>query len=341
MQRSGWHHHRMRPRPTPLVIVALVVATLSACGNGSGRGTASSPTPAPTTVTSAPRAVQVTVAPWRLPAPTSREVVLTDGTHLLVFGGQDATHTSTASTWQIDTHTGSATALAALSPAVHDAAGVRVGNDNLIIAGGTPPPRATVQAVPPTGAAQPRGQLPAARTDHVAAVLDRDIYVFGGAQDEGLPVATIFASTDTGATWKDAGSLAQPARYPAIAVINNIAYIFGGVATANGNDTTAIQRYDPHSRVTAVAAQLPAPLSHASALAFGTSVFIIGGYVNNAPSNQILRYDTTTNAITTAGVLPAALTDAAAVIIDHTGYLLGGEGPGRTTSANVEIITPS
>jgi N-acetylneuraminic acid mutarotase len=323
------------------MFVALAVATLGACGSGSGSGTASGPTEAPTTVASAPRAVQVAIAPWRLQAPTSREVVLTDGTHLLVFGGQDATHSSTAMSWQIDPHTGSATALAALSPAVHDAAGVRVHNDNLIIAGGTPPPRATVQAIPPTGAAQTRGQLPADRTDHVAAVLNDEIFIFGGAQDEGLPVATIFTSTDTGATWHDAGTLSQPVRYPAIAAVNDIAYLFGGVTTANGTDTTAIQRYDPHTRTTTDVAQLPAPLSHASAIAFGANVFVVGGYVNNIPSNQILRYDTTTNTITTAGTLPGPLTDAAAIVIDHTGYLLGGEGPGRTTTANVELITPS
>src|SRR5690242_7428698 len=152
MERSfpapTWQHHEMRSRPASVVLVVLVLVTLSACGSGSGSGgTVSQPTAAPTTIASAPRAVQVTIATWRLQAPTSREVVLTDGTHLLVFGGQDATHISTAMSWQIDPHTGSATALAALSPAVHDAAGVRLHSDNLIIAGGTPPPRATVQAI--------------------------------------------------------------------------------------------------------------------------------------------------------------------------------------------------
>jgi N-acetylneuraminic acid mutarotase len=166
------------------------------------------------------------------------------------------------------------------------------------------------------------------------------IYVFGGAQDEGFPVATVFSSPDSGATWHDAGTLAQPVRYPAIAVIETAAYLFGGVTTTDGTDTTAIQRYDPKTHTTRVVAQLPAPLSHASAITFGNVVFLLGGYVNNTPSTQVLRFDASTNSITNVGALPAPLTDGAATVIAGTGYLIGGEEPGRATTANVETLKP-
>jgi N-acetylneuraminic acid mutarotase len=166
------------------------------------------------------------------------------------------------------------------------------------------------------------------------------IYVFGGAQDEGFPVATVFSSPDGGATWHDAGTLVQPVRYPAVAVLGTAPYLFGGVTTADGTDTTAIQRYDPTTKTTSVVAQLPARLSHASAITFDNVVFLLGGYVNNTPSTQILRFDATTNRITNVGALPAPLTDAAATVIAGTGYLVGGEGPGRATTANVETLKP-
>jgi hypothetical protein len=123
-------------------------------------------------------------------------------------------------------------------------------------------------------------------------------------------------------------------------VIKNFVYLFGGVTTADGTDTAAIQRYDPATHTTAVIAQLPAPLSHASAISFDDITFILGGFVNNAPSTQILRFDAKTSSVTNHGTLPAPLTDAAATVISDVGYLVGGEGPGRATSSNVEVLTP-
>ena len=324
-----------------ILTVAVAGFSLSACGGGGSPNSLTTTTQPRTALPAAgAQSLEVSVAPWRLPAPVSRAVVLTDGQNLLVFGGQDAGHNSTATTSQIDPKTGTVTASGPLSPAVHDAAGVRVGQDDLIIAGGSPPPRAAVQTVQGAGPAQLRGQLPAARTDHVAALVGDSIYVFGGAQDEGFPVATVFSSADAGATWHDAGTLTQPVRYPAIAVIGTAAYLFGGVTTTNGTDTTAIQRYDPKTHTTSVIAQLPAPLSHTSAITFGNVVFLLGGFVNNTPSTQVLRFDVHTNRITDVGALPAPLTDAAATIVAGTGYLVGGEGPGRATTANVETLKP-
>ncbi len=87
-------------------------------------------------------------------------------------------------------------------------------------------------------------------------------------------------------------------------------------------------------------AQLPAPLSHASAITFGNVVFLLGGFVNNTPSTRVLRFDVSANRITDVGTLPAPLTDAAATTVAGTGYLVGGEGPGRATTANVETLKP-
>jgi N-acetylneuraminic acid mutarotase len=262
---------------------------------------------------------------------------LNDGRDLVVLGGQDAAHNSTAAVLDINPRTGVAKVLGALNPAVHDAAGVRLDHRDVVIAGGTPPPQTVVQAIGASGRSQIVGRLPERRTDHSATLLGATIYVFGGAQDEGVPVSSIFASGD-GANWRSAGTLVDPARYPAVAVARGAAYVFGGVTTTAGTDTQSVQRYDPKTQTTTVVAELPAPLSHASAIAFGHIVFVIGGFVNNKPSAQILRFDTTTNQITDAGLLPGPLTDGAATIVHGVGYLVGGEGPGRTTSASVEIL---
>lgn len=101
------------------------------------------------------------------------------------------------------------------------------------------------------------------------------------------------------------------------------------MSNAAGVDTRVIRRYDPGSGATQVVAQLPAPLSHA------TAVYLLGGFVNNIVSNQVLRVDLPSGAVSPAGTLPAGVTDAAAVVIGHTAYLVGGQGP---NSAPVDTV---
>ena len=137
--QAGW----MSLRLVIVLTVAVAGFSLSACGGGGSPNSLTTTTQPRTALPAAgAQSLEINVAPWRLPAPVSRAVVLTDGQNLLVFGGQDASHNSTATTSQIDPKTGTVTSLGPLLPAVHDAAGVRVGRDDLIIAGGSPPPRA-------------------------------------------------------------------------------------------------------------------------------------------------------------------------------------------------------
>ena len=335
-------------------IVVLASAALSAllllpsCGGGGGGGSAApattrAPRPTPTTSvrtpTTAPAAadLDVATAPWSLPAATSRAVVLLADGVLVVLGGQDARHASVASVERIDPVAGSATQGAPLDPAVHDAAGVQRGADSIVIAGGTPPARATVQAATSGQATRTLGSLPAPRTDHVAAAVDGTIFVLGGADSDEHAIPGVVASTD-GSTWSDAGTLVEPVRYPAVATLDGAVYLFGG-ARDGAADTTAVQRYDPERRTTEVVAQLPAPLSHASAVVLGGEVWILGGFVDDTPSAQILRFDPSSGAVTPAGDLPSAVTDAGAVATStSTGLLVGGEGVGRATTAAVVAL---
>jgi len=89
-------------------------------------------------------------------------------------------------------------------------------------------------------------------------------------------------------------------------------------------------------------AQLPAPLSHASAVVLRGQIYLLGGYVDNTRlSDQILRFDPAAGTTTAAGTLPAPVSDAAAVVIDGRGYLVGGQGADRTPRATITVITPT
>jgi hypothetical protein len=331
----------------PPVALAASALVLASCGGSGGdakapvtSSTAAAPTstlaPA-TTSTPGATALDVATAPWALPAPTSRAVVLVDGATLVVLGGQDAGHASVATVERIDPRVGTVTAGSPLNPAVHDAAGVQRAADSVVIAGGTPPARATVQAATPGQATRVLGALATPRTDHVAALVGGKIFVLGGADADEHAIAVVEASTD-GTTWSDAGTLVDPVRYPAVASFDGKIYLFGG-ARGGAPDTTDVQRYDPESGTTEVVAQLPSPLSHASAVVLGGQVWILGGFVDDTPSAQILHFDPRSGTLTPAGSLPEPVTDAGAVATSSTtGLLVGGEGPGRATTAAVVAL---
>ena len=314
--------------PAALLIVA------AACGgnNTALGGSGTSGTAASTTTTVAPVSngvLHIVPTTWTLPAALSREVLLTDGHQLVGLGGLNAAKVSSPAVFAIDPATGAATPYGNLSPAVHDAAGAFLNGKFLVFAGGTgatPPITTIVQAVPGGGgAAQNVGALPQARADLGAAVVDNTAYVVGGSQETQNFFPSVLASTD-GATWRTAGNLTQPVRYPAVTASNGAVFIIGGV-TSSGADSAAVQRFDPKTGTTTVIAQLPAPTSHASAVVLGTSVYVLGGFVNNVVSNQVVRVDLGTGAVSQAGTLPAAISDAAVATVGPLTYLAGGQGP--------------
>jgi N-acetylneuraminic acid mutarotase len=184
------------------------------------------------------------------------------------------------------------------------------------------------------GASQPIGDLPAARADHVAAVVNNTAYVLGGGQEAVRLVPQVVATTD-GTTWRSAGTLAAPVRYPAVAVVGGSIYLFGGVQSTGMPDSSAIQRYDPASGTTTVVGQLPTPLSHATAVVLHGAVFLLGGFANNVITAQALRVDLPAATVTGVGTLPAAVSDAAAVSINDNALLVGGQG---ASSAPVDTI---
>jgi hypothetical protein len=153
------------------VIIPTLALAVAACGGtGSGNhaaGTAASTTSQPLTPSPITNAVELKVAmtSWQLPAPIANEVLITDGSHLTVLGGLDATKLSTKSIVRLNPTSGTTLATGALSEAVHDSAGVRIGNNILVLGGGGPSENGTADAqlVGPDGHASVVGKMPKPR----------------------------------------------------------------------------------------------------------------------------------------------------------------------------------
>ena len=251
--------------------IAVVALGATACtGTSSDRrvGTGATTTPAPSTTAGSKTsgALTIAIAPWKLAAPIANEVLATDGTQLTILGGLDATKLSTNAVVRVNPTTGASQPAGTLAEAVHDAAGVRIGTNTLVIGGGGPSENgsADAQIVSPDGHTAIVGKMPQPRSDHVAAAVGGKIYVLGGYDGANI-VGDVVTTTD-GTSFAKLSTLPVPVRYPAIAVLDSAIYLFGGVASTNGTDTAAIQRLDTTTGAITVVGQLPTTVSHASAV---------------------------------------------------------------------------
>ena len=350
----------MRRRPivtTAGMTTAILAASLAlaACGGGGGSdgqrvaattttsraGTTRAPgTTGPASTTAPAGTVSATNAPWKLASPVAREIVVANEGKLEIVGGLDATKFSTAAVVMVDPATGAAQSPATLAEAVHDAAGALVGAKVLVFGGGGPSENGTadVQSVPTSGKATIVGKLPGPRSDHVAVTVGTRAYILGGY--DGSAITPSVLSTTDGTSFETVGNLPVPVRYPAFAVVGRTVYLFGGVANSQaGTDTAAVQALDTTTGTITTVAQLPASLSHASAVSLDGKIYVLGGYVNNTKlSDQILRFDPATKSTTLVGKLPVPLSDAAAAVVGGNGYLVGGQSTDRNPVTTVVVI---
>lgn len=234
--------------------------------------------------------------PWHLPAPVSREAVVAgnQGT-LIMLGGLTPGGTSSTGIVAIATATGATRQIGALSAAVHDAAAGVLGQQALVLGGGSAATVPTVQGftLPGAAAAAPGpptaadvGSLPRPRSDPAAAAIGGTLYIVGG-YDGHTADAGVLATRD-GRTFTTVASLPVPVRYAAVAALGGQVYAFGGEA-ASGPDAGApvdvIQAVDPARHTAAVVGRLPEPLAGAAAMTVGGELFVAGG---DSPTAQQL-----------------------------------------------------
>lgn len=319
------------------VLLIGLLLTVLGCGSqepaGSGSGAASArPTRGasatlPTTSTASPSRGQHLVVrrlPWRLPAPVAREAVVSQGGSLVVAGGLVAGDQSTAASYRVDVSTGAIQRLPNLVVAVHDTAGVAVNGRQVVLGGGNASEQAVVQV---RGAAgwSVGGHLPQPRSDLSAFSVDGRLLVLGGYDARSPAVPSIVSSPD-GASWTTIGTLPVPVRYAAGVVSGRAVWLFGGEVA--GAEQDAVQRIDVTTGRARVVAHLPSPVGHASAIALGNRILLVGGRSSTTSiTRQMWWFDPATRRFTSAGRLPVPLADSAVAVNGGAAYLVGGESP--------------
>lgn len=329
---------------------AFVLAALGTCGLAGCGGSSSGPAPSAARVSTATRStavrtttrpapeVTVQAAPWRLPHPSARAVLLPDGAGLILLGGLDGSGGNTSQVLHLDPATGASTTVGVLTLGVHDAAGARLGGAAFVFGGGAAAETNLVQRFAGTGTAATVGRLPVPRSDLGAAVVGDRAYIVGGF--DGSRVRATALSTVDGVTFAVLGDLPVPVRYPAAVASGTDVLLFGGVTSTTDTpaaDTDAVQALDTRTGTARVVARLPHSLAHASAVALRGRVYVLGGRWAGTPSAQVWRWDPATSTLVPVATLPSPVTDGAATTIGATAYLAGGDAPEPTSA--VAVVT--
>jgi DNA-binding beta-propeller fold protein YncE len=307
---------------------------------------------------SSPLALQVIPAPYQLPAPISREVVLPDGTlgrghepALIIAGGLTSASTTTAAVGLLNPETGQTRAASRLAVATHDAAGALLGSRPFVFGGGSLSSTDAVQSGQPGRPLTTRGRLPGVRSDLSAVTLAGQAYLVGGYN--GARYDSSVLATADGRRFRVAARLPVPVRYPAVAALGSRIWVFGG--QARSGITSTIQQIDPATGRATVVGQLPAPLAHATGFTLSGRLFVAGGQTAPAAgrsrtaspsarlstSNRVFQYipasaqapapgrRPASGVIRVAGHLPVPVANAAAAVIGNTAYLVGGDNGSR------------
>jgi hypothetical protein len=336
-----------RPQRFLAAMGALGALALSAAGCASHPAKVSQPSPPAPSPSAAPLqlpAAESGVLPWSLPNPISREVLLPGpgAGQLTILGGLEAGGGSASGVFTLNTSNGALTGSGALLGPLHDAAGVVLAGQPLVFGGGVVASSATVQRLPTAlGAASQAGTLPQARSDSAAVAIGATAYVIGG-YDGGSFDPAVLATTD-GSTFRTVAQLPVPVRYPAVAALDGLIYVFGG-QTADGEPTAAVQQIDPATGAVRVVGSLPEPLTGASAATLAGTVYVAGGETSAvggpAPNGSIWAFDPQSDQLLAAGQLRVPVSHAAIAVLGQRAWLVGGESAQGPVSA-VQMLIPN
>jgi outer membrane protein assembly factor BamB len=283
-----------------------------------------------------PAAVEAGLLPWQLPAPLSREVVASRSARGLVILGGLASSGSTDGVDLLDTRTGRLSAWGRLAQATHDAAGVALGRQILVVGGGTAAPSASTQ-IESGGRTVAGGTLAQARADAGAVTIGRTAYVVGGYSTSGMDREVL--ATPDGRRFRPVAALPVPVRYPAVAALGSRIYVFGGLG-ANGRPVDTVQLIDPQASKAQVVGHLPRALSAAAAGTLDGTIYVAGGATARGPTAAVYAFDPRGARFLRAGSLRVPIAYAGSAVSGGRLWIAGGETRGGKTG-DVQVVIPN
>jgi len=254
-----------------------------------------------------------------------------------LLGGLNAADTSTEAVNVLDAR--SVHAGGALPVAQHDAQAALLGGRVYVFGGGQFSSYDHILSYDPaSGRISEAASLPTPTSDAGVAAIAGTAYVVGGYDGE-RALDTIVAWRP-GAQPRVVGRLPYGLRYAAVSASAGRLVIAGG--SREEAAISAILSFDPTTGAVRQIGELPAPLTHAAAVALGSYVYVLGGRGSGLDSQrgEIVAIDPATGRALRDGALPLRLSDTSALLAGESIWLIGGLGTTGTTAAVFEL-TPA
>jgi hypothetical protein len=253
-------------------------------------------------------------------------MAVANGHYIFVLGGIDAGGSTVDSVYRVDPANGATKPVGTLVAPTHGGAALLLRQRAVVFGGAGPPLYDLVQEFDPASAGtRVIGHLPGQRADLAATTVGKEVVVAAGFDGTG-PLDSVLATTDE-RHFRLVARLPQAVRYPAVAVVGNSVYLFGGLEFGGeytGTFSRAIQRVDLASGQATIVGRLPTSYAHAMATVRDGQAFVLGGSTPAGASNAILRFDPATGAVSRAGTLPEHVADGGIATIGDTTYVVGG-----------------
>ena len=350
-RRSRQQAARRLARRLRLLALALVVALAAGAGvllvgGGGNSSRAAGPTTTATVVSG--RAVA------RATAPRPRRTILvvrrtsalgaalqdasgaTVGGRSLLFGGLTAADTSTDGIVLVSAS--GSRVLGRLPSARHDTAAVAIGRYAYVFGGGNGVSQLDdiVRVDPATGTSTVAGRLPSASSDSSGAAIGGTAYVVGGYT--GSRWLDTIVAWRPGAAARVVARLPAPVRYAAVTAVGGRLVIAGG-SLENGTASAAVYAYTPGHATPVRLGTLPLPTTHATAVALGSTAYVIGGRGASldSPTTAVVAIALPSGRIAAAGSLGAARSDLTALRSGSQVLVAGGRTAAGTTATVTEL----
>ncbi|KAK0412260.1 hypothetical protein QR680_006118 [Steinernema hermaphroditum] len=193
-----------------------------------------------------------------------------------------------------------------------------------------------------------RGKIPPARDGHSAVVVDDNMYIFGGFEEEFQRFSNeTYCYNFTTAQWSEIVTKGTPPifrDFHTAAVINNNMYVFGGRGDYMGQFHSNRDFYCDKLKVLNLATSewsepnvsgdVPTGRRSHSAWTYNDKMYIFGGFysVGDKHYNELFEFDPATNRwtqIRAHGLCPTPRRRQCTVALGHRIFLFGGTSPCR------------
>ncbi|MDP8228341.1 MAG: kelch repeat-containing protein [Candidatus Electryoneaceae bacterium] len=173
-----------------------------------------------------------------------------------------------------------------------------------------------------------------ARAQHIGAVVDGRIYVFGGRTFDGrryVPLSSVEVFEPDSNRWVEREPMPYPLYQAGIATIGRYIYIFGGMIENNGHPIDSVMVYDTERDLFRVVDRMPEARYAMGAVSVGRSIIVMGGIrlngIRREDVNTGFWYDPTHNEWQDAPPLPTRRSNFGMTFGPQTVWVVGGLPP--------------